>query len=269
MKTNEIKNILFKLNSFPKRRMGQNFLSDEETAKRIIKCLPDKIGGVLIEIGPGLGALTKYILEKYRKNIILVEKDKNISNYLSKTYSDIKIINNDFLKLEFDDLLKGDENWIVGNLPYNISKQILRKIIDNRMNIQGAVLTLQKEVASRLTALPRCKDYAAITVLFAFISSVKTQFDIEKEYFYPKPKVTSSVIKIDIDNDRAEKLFKDFDFFKKIVKICFMHRRKNLRNNLKRNFSSDLMNNIKIDLRKRAEELTLNEFIELSRILNV
>lgn len=268
MKRNEIKEILFKLNSFPKKRMGQNFLSDEETAKNIINCLPNRIDGALIEIGPGLGALTKYILEKYGKNVILVEKDKNMSNYLSKTYSDIKIINNDILKFEFDDFLTGDENWIVGNLPYNISKQILRKIIDNRKKIKGAVLTLQKEVASRLTALPRCKDYAAITVLFAFISSVALQFDIEKEHFYPKPKVTSSVIRIDIDNERAEKLFKDFEFFKKIVKLCFMHRRKNLHNNLKRNFSSELMKNIKIDLRKRAEELTINEFVELSKVLN-
>jgi len=267
MKRNEIKNILFKLRSFPKKKLGQNFLSDEETAKKIVNCLPYRIGGNLIEIGPGLGALTKYTSEKYRKNIILVEKDKNLSNYLSEVYSDIKLINNDFLNLEFNDLIKGNENWIIGNLPYNISKQILRKIIDNRKKIQGAVLTLQKEVTNRLTASPRCKDYAAITVLFSFISSVALQFDIDKEYFYPIPGVTSSVIRIDIDNDRAEKLFKDFNFFKKTVKLCFMHRRKNLRNNLKKNFSLDLIKKINIDLDKRAEELTLNEFIELSEVL--
>lgn len=253
----------------PKKFLGQNFLVDDNIARKIVSSLNIKPDDNVLEIGPGQGALSKHLV-KIGCNYIAVELDKGIYENLSETYGDkIKLIHKDFLKLDFEKEVKplmkgGSPLKIIGNIPYNITSEILFRIFETSDMISEAVLMMQKEVAHRLTAKPNTKDYGILAVQTQFYSSVKVLFNVPPTAFFPKPRVHSSIVKFILDR---EKTVVDENLFKKIVRTSFGQRRKVMSNSLKSFFEEENINisSVKFDFTRRPESVTVSEFIELTK----
>jgi 16S rRNA (adenine1518-N6/adenine1519-N6)-dimethyltransferase len=245
----------------PKKYLGQNFLVDDNISKKIVKQLEITKSDFVIEIGPGQGALTKH-LEGYCDNYIAVEIDKSISEALEEKYgSRIKIINDDFLKYDLNQFVKPIK--IIGNLPYNIASEILFKLFDYRDKIACAVLMVQKEFAQRLVAKPNTKEYGILSVQTNAFSQPKILFNVPPTVFFPKPKVESSVIKLEfkINYDILNK-----EIFKKLVRSSFGKRRKLIKNSLKDFFEEYKLSfrDYNFDFTKRAENINVEEYVKLS-----
>jgi len=244
------------LHLVPSKKMGQNFLFDENIAKKIVSSIKCDKNNPIVEIGPGLGILTQYLTITY-DNLFLIEKDTILSDYLKIKYPNVSICNGDFLKYDFSCF---NNFCIISNLPYSISKFAIRKITDLYPTVSKSVLMLQKEVVRRLTAKPKSKEYGAITVITSLFYEIRILFNVSKSVFYPIPKVDSSVILL----QRKGQLNLSSDDYKPFVKFiysCFNSRRKKLKNNIDFNICNDLYFKELID--KRAEELNLVEFIKL------
>lgn len=252
-------------NTRPKKSLGQNYLTDENICRNIVNAFEIEPGEHIVEIGPGKGALTRYILEK-TSNLTVIELDRNNCALLKEWFPGLKIINRDFLKLDLSELLenKVEKLRVIGNIPYNITSPIIFKLMDNRTIVKDAQLMIQEEVARRITADPNNKEYGIPSVLLNVFGSSKLLFKVSRNCFYPKPKVDSRIIYFDFSVSREDKVT-DIEFFRKLVKAAFGTRRKTLRNSL-RNIDADL-SKAEIDLGRRAESLTINEFIELSNRL--
>lgn len=257
----------------PKKFLGQNFLVDENIAKKIVSSLEINPGDIVIEIGPGQGVLTKYI-SALTENLIAVELDRSIHEKLSAEYSGkAKIIHKDFLKFD----LQKDLNEIlgvnvsgkmklkvIGNIPYNITTEILFKLFERADIMETAVLMMQKEVAKRLTAQPNTKDYGILAVQTQFSSSPKILFGVPPTAFFPKPNVESSIVKFGFSENKYR--VSDKQLFKSLVRNSFGQRRKTLKNSL-RNFcetNNISLDDIEFDFSRRAESLSIQEFTELS-----
>lgn len=252
-------------NTRPKKSLGQNYLTDENICRNIVNAFEIEPGEHIVEIGPGKGALTRYILEK-TSDLTVIELDRNNCALLKEWFPGLKIINSDFLKLDLSELLenKVEKLRVIGNIPYNITSPIIFKLMDNRTIVKDAQLMIQEEVARRITADPNNKEYGIPSVLLNVFGSSKLLFKVSRNCFYPKPKVDSRIIYFDFSVSREDKVT-DIEFFRKLVKAAFGTRRKTLRNSL-RNIDADL-SKAEIDLGRRAESLTINEFIELSNRL--
>ena len=215
-----------------KKSLGQNFLIDKNVLKKITNLtnIKDKI---ILEIGPGTGNLTSYILEKNPKKFIAIEKDNELAvNLKKKFHKHIKVINEDVLTVDETKLFEDEDKVTVfGNLPYNISSQILFKILEYRNKIGLVVIMLQKEVADRIISTNNSKKYGILSVLIQTFFKVRKIIEVDSKSFDPQPKVQSTVIKL-IRNDVIN-LGIEFSFFKKVVKSSFQRRRKMLRNALK------------------------------------
>ena len=246
--------------------MGQHFLIDPKIAEKIISKISfHKNCQNILEIGPGTGMLTKILLR--RKNIFLkaIEKDIESVHFLNYTlsHSHLEVIHGDFLRID-EKALFSTPYIIIGNFPYNISSQIFFRIYDQREHITEVVCTIQKEVAERLTSSVEGKKHGLLTIL------LKTFFDLHYEYtlspnvFFPIPKVYSAVITL--KRNERKKLDCNEDIFKHIIKAGFNHRRKTLRNALKSFALNRNISKIPI-LQKRAEQLSIIEFIELTHLL--
>ncbi len=249
----------------PKKSLGQNYLTDENICRNIVNTFEIEPGEHIVEIGPGKGALTRYILEK-TSNLTAIELDRNNCAILKELFPGLNIINRDFLKLDLSELLenKVEKLRVIGNIPYNITSPIIFKLMDNRTIVKDAQLMIQEEVARRITADPNNKEYGIPSVLLNVFGSSKLLFKVSRNCFYPKPKVDSRIIYFDFSVSQEEKV-NNIDFFRKLVKAAFGTRRKTLRNSLK-NIEADL-SKAEIDLGRRAESLSINEFIELSNRL--
>lgn len=249
-----------------KKSYGQHFLSDEAMAQRIVDLVRGYEGLLpMLEVGPGKGVLTKYLLD-HDQEFKAVEADWDMIAYLEEQYPEIgkHLIPADFLKLRLDDLFSSGEFILFGNFPYNISSQILFKMVQNRERIPFMVGMFQKEVAERVIAAPGSKVYGRISVMIQAYYSGKVVLQLGPKSFSPPPKVDSAVIilerKKELDIDCDEKLFKQ------VVSLGFSQRRKMLRNTLK----SLLTDNdfFKQDVfTKRPEQLSVEEFIELTKII--
>ncbi len=252
-------------NSRPKKSLGQNYLTDENICKNIVDSFDIQPGDRVIEIGPGKGAITKFILEK-TDNFTAVELDRNNCAILKQRFAGIDLINRDFLKLDMNELKTNpDEKLrIIGNIPYNITSPIIFKLVDNRTIIQDAQLMIQEEVARRITSEPGNKEYGIPSVLVNAFGSSKLLFKVSRNSFYPKPKVDSRIIYFDFTVSQEDKI-KDIEYFRKLVKASFGTRRKTLRNCLK-NIEADLSRS-ELDFSRRAESLSIEEFITLSNQL--
>lgn len=248
----------------PKKSLGQHFLVDENIAAKIVDSLSKK--DCVIEIGPGTGVLTKYLL-KQAADLKLIEIDSESVEFLEQTYNEshLEIIQADFLKLDIS-TIADQEFSIIGNFPYNISSQIFFKIIENRHLIPEVVGMIQKEVAERLAAPPGNKTYGILTVILGAFYDIKYLFTVGEKVFNPPPKIKSAVIKLtrkenfDLDCDEKK--------FMMVVKTGFNQRRKTLRNSLK---SITPENVIAADypiFTKRPEQLDVAEFIELTKIIS-
>tara|TARA_B110000438_G_C15745270_1_gene620421 strand:- start:553 stop:1332 length:780 start_codon:yes stop_codon:yes gene_type:complete len=247
----------------PKKYLGQHFLKDSNISKKIVEGLVSKKLNSIIEIGPGMGILTQHLINSKTKTYF-IEIDKESITYLNNVFPEIKdsIINEDFLKIDLAQFKA--PIGLIGNFPYNISSQILFKLIENREKIEELVGMFQFEVAKRICAPPGSKTYGILSVLVQAFYSAEFLFSLSPHHFNPPPKVNSGVIKLTKKNTQ----FLDCDekLFFKIVKTSFQQRRKTLRNSLK---SFNLPINIKEDaiFEKRPEALSVDDFILLTNMI--
>ncbi len=248
-----------------KKHLGQHFLKDEIIAEKIADTLTENGYKNVLEIGPGMGVLTKYLL---KKNVItsVIEIDRESIEYLKVHFLNLseRIINDDFLKIDISKLFQGEQVAIIGNFPYNISTQIVFKTIENRNLIPELCGMFQKEVAKRISEKPGTKVYGITSVLTQAFYDVEYLFTVPPSVFDPPPKVESGVIRLIRKEDYS--LPVDVDFFFKVVKTAFNQRRKTLRNSLK---SFQLSDKLREDVifAKRPEQLSVQQFIELTKTL--
>jgi 16S rRNA (adenine1518-N6/adenine1519-N6)-dimethyltransferase len=247
----------------PKKHLGQHFLKDENIAQRIADGLTNKKDHTIIEIGPGMGVLTKYLLD--RPGFISMDVDKESVDFLKANYPqhEDQFLLKDFLSTDFSSLDQPIQ--VIGNLPYNISSQIFFKVYDQRSKVKEMVCMIQKEVADRIVASEGSKVYGILSVLLQAFYDVDYLFTVKPGVFHPPPKVNSAVIRL--QRNGTEHLDCDEYLFKKVVKAGFGKRRKTLRNALK-----DLNLNLSVIspdvLDKRAEQLSVSSFISLTKLLS-
>jgi 16S rRNA (adenine1518-N6/adenine1519-N6)-dimethyltransferase len=242
-----------------KKSLGQHFLKDENICRKIIFALHQHPFRQLLEVGPGGGALTKYLLQAENIDFKAVELDDEKISYLLATYPSLqgKIIHHNFLEIEkpFD-----DKFTVVGNFPYNISSQILFKMLEWKDDVQCVVGMFQKEVAQRVVAKEGSKIYGVISVLVQAFFKTEYLFDVQEKSFQPPPKVKSAVIRLFPVNEKLE--MKNEKAFFLLVKTAFNQRRKILRNAVKDLFEKSVLTDILFD--KRAEQLTVKQFAALT-----
>jgi 16S rRNA (adenine1518-N6/adenine1519-N6)-dimethyltransferase len=248
----------------PKKHLGQHFLHDENIARKIVEFLPDDEVNIL-EIGPGTGILTKYLLRNKNFNSFFLEIDPESVRFLEKTYPEItgRLINADILDYNLD--LIPAPFTIIGNFPYNISTQILFRIIEYRNMVPEVIGMFQKEVAERVASPPGSKRYGILSVLLQAYYDIAYLFTVSENVFHPPPKVKSGVIRLRRNN--IEKLECDEDFFFKVVKTAFNQRRKTLRNALK-SLDVPLSGTTQALLDKRAEQLSVADFVSLTNTIS-
>jgi len=244
-----------------KKHLGQHFLTDKNIARKIVESLQSGKKKVL-EVGPGMGILSDFLLQQSDFETYLIDVDAESFEFLRQKYPQLgdKLINGDFLEMNFGDIFPGSFS-IIGNFPYNISSQILFKIIDNRQQVTEVVGMFQKEVAERCTAKPGSKEYGILSVLLQAYYQVEYLFTVKAGVFNPPPKVLSAVIRL--TRNGVTQLGCDESLFKKVVKAAFNQRRKTLRNALSVLVSKDKMPDTSL-LELRAERLSVNDFVELT-----
>ena len=246
-----------------KKHLGQHFLKDEQIAKNIVDTLLQSTDLPLIEIGPGTGVLTKYLIEK--EKFFAVDIDTESIEFLKKAYPKHldKILYGDFLKMSMDNLFS-EKFAIIGNFPYNISSQIMFKVLDLRDKVDIVVGMFQKEVAERMAEKPGSKTYGILSVLLQAYYDIDYLFTVEPGAFTPPPKVKSAVIRL--TRNKTEKLDCDEKLFKAIVKSTFNQRRKMVRNGVKSFIKDEAIMSHKF-FTMRPEQLSVAQFVELTQII--
>ncbi len=254
------------MNIKPLKRFGQNYLKDKNTIEKIINVFAPHENDSVVEIGPGQGALTQYLMHK-TKNYCAIEIDKRVIETLREKFPDVNFVNMDFLEIDFTALPCENPFRIIGNIPYNITAPILFKLIENRKYLSDALLMVQLEVAERIVAEPKTKQYGLLSVLLNYFADVKLEFKISPNVFFPKPKVRSAIISIRFREPEMKS--ENEKVFIPIVKAAFATRRKTLKNSLSNSIFKNCMKNIsQFDLSRRAEELSVAEFVELSNLID-
>ncbi|MGZ3865676.1 MAG: 16S rRNA (adenine(1518)-N(6)/adenine(1519)-N(6))-dimethyltransferase RsmA [Bacteroidia bacterium] len=245
-----------------KKHLGQHFLKDEEAAKRIVDALPSSSTNIL-EVGPGTGVLTKHLID--REHFLAFDVDTESIEYLKKNYPQYaaKIVEGDFLRQDLSKLFSGHFS-VIGNFPYNISSQIMFKVLDYKDQIDVVVGMFQKEVADRLAEGPGSKTYGILSVLLQAYYDIEYLFTVEPGAFNPPPKVRSAVIRLKRNN--VQQLDCDEKLFKSIVKMSFNQRRKMLRNSLKSFVKDETLFSHKY-FTDRPERLSVAEFVELTKMI--
>ena len=249
-----------------KKKFGQNFLKDAAIIHSIIQSINPLPNDLLIEIGPGLGALTKPLLEKTNR-LLAIELDRDIISWMENEYSkkNITIFNEDVLNFNFNQF--DQKIRIVGNLPYNISTPILFKCIDNILNIKDLHFMLQKEVVDRMIAIPSSPEYGRLSVMLQYYFAMEHLVDVPKESFEPEPKVESSFVRL-IPYEQYPFIANNIEQFARIVKEAFSQRRKTIRNTLKSFISENDFEKIGINPQLRAENLSVSDFVKISNYLD-
>ena len=248
---------------YPKKKFGQHFLNDLNIAQKIADTLQNYTGKNVLEIGPGMGILTQYLIPQVR-NLKLVEIDTESVDYLNQKYPEMQehILLEDFLKMNLSAVFQNQPFAIIGNFPYNISSQIIFKAVEYREYIPFFCGMFQKEVAQRICTKPGTKAYGILSVLCQTYFHTQYHFNVAPSVFSPPPKVDSGVLSL----KRREDLTIDFDekLFFRVVKTSFQQRRKTLRNSLKTlNISKLILEGSIFNL--RPEKLSATQFIELTK----
>ncbi|MDR3060704.1 MAG: 16S rRNA (adenine(1518)-N(6)/adenine(1519)-N(6))-dimethyltransferase RsmA [Dysgonamonadaceae bacterium] len=249
----------------PKKFLGQHFLKDLKIAERIAGTINDTQRVSVLEVGPGTGVLTQFLIKK-NIDLKVVELDRDSVSYLQEHFPELegRILSEDFLKMNLESLFPGDF-IVIGNYPYNISSQIFFKILDNKDRIPFCSGMIQKEVAERIASNPGKKAYGIISVLLQAWYDIEYLFTVDAHVFDPPPKVQSAVVSL------KRNLRKDFPcdekLFKTVVKTAFNQRRKTMRNSLKALLGKEceIFSDKVFD--KRPEQLSVEEFIELTRLV--
>ena len=277
----ETKFLMNKYNIQANKSLGQNFLIDENVITTAIEKSNINKDDLVIEIGPGLGTLTKYLLESAGR-VVCVELDKRMISILEERfflYKNLDIINADILKTDLNKIIKDvKEKYnlksakIVANLPYYITTPIIMQLLENKIDIESITVMIQKEVADRLAEIPGGKNTGAITYTVYYYGEAEKLLEVPNTSFIPEPSVTSEVIKINIRKEPAVKVNNEKEFFK-LIKIAFLQRRKTLLNSLTNNGVStkekllEILKDLKIDEKIRSEKLTIEQFANLSNYL--
>lgn len=250
-----------------KKHLGQHFLTDESIAQAIVDALKHTtLYKKVLEVGPGMGVLTKYLIKKETFESHIIDIDRESIAYLQKHYPVLenRIINGDFLKLDFETLFPGETFAVIGNFPYNISTEILFKILDHKNQVPEVVGMFQKEVAERIASKPRNKTYGITSVLLQAYYDIEYLFTVHENVFNPPPRVKSAVIRLTRNN--VQKLDCDEKLFKQVVKAGFNQRRKTLRNAIKAfQLKPEFVDNVY--MQKRAEELSVADFVALTNMV--
>ncbi len=244
----------------PKKRLGQNFLLDANIVEKIADAAALSEGDTVVEIGPGFGALTRAI-SKRLSSFTAVELDKALAAFIRAEFPTISLIEQDFLTVSLTLLAQKNKLKVLGNIPYAITSPILFKLIDERDAVDSAVLMVQDEVAKRLSAAPRTKEYGILAVQLQAVAKVEYLFRVSKHVFKPKPEVDSAVVRLMF---HSGDLGFDVARFRTVVRTAFQMRRKTLENNLKGRFHIDYS---VFNFKRRAEELSVAEFVQLSSLL--
>ena len=243
-----------------KKFLGQHFLKDLSVAQRIAETISE---GRVLEIGPGMGVLTQYLLKNPNLQTTAIEIDRESVAYLKEWYPELHLIEGDFLKLDLNVIYPDGEFCVIGNYPYNISSQIFFKVLDNKDRIPICSGMIQKEVAERIASKPGKKAYGILSVLLQAYYDIEYLFTVDEHVFNPPPKVKSAVIRMTRNNRQV--LGCDEALFKNIVKTAFNQRRKQMRNSLMGLVGKE--NPILNDpiFTKRPEQLSVEEFIALTK----
>ena len=275
----ETKFIMKKYNIRANKSLGQNFLISEQVVNEIVESSKIDKEDLVIEIGPGLGTLTKYLLEKAGK-VIGIELDKKMVEILQdrfKLYNNFELYQQDVLKIDLKHLIKKEkENTnikkvkIVANLPYYITTPIIMKLLEEKLDLESITVMIQKEVADRLIAIPGEKETGAITYAVYYYAIAEAILEVPKESFIPEPEVTSKVIKLNIRKEPPIEV-QDKELMFKIIKSAFMQRRKTLINALvngniieNKETAKKILNELKLNENIRGEVLSIEEFGRLS-----
>ncbi len=247
----------------PKKALGQHFLNDKGIAAKIVSSLKAENVHHVIEVGPGTGALTPFLLQEQRFDTRFVEVDTDAAAYLEAQFPEIKdkLVVADFLQYPLEQFFGHEPLAIIGNFPYNISTQIFFKILDHRSQVKEVVGMLQKEVAERIAAPPGSKTYGITSVLLQAFYDIEYLFTVHEHVFTPPPKVKSGVIRL--TRNHVEALTCNEISFIRVVKTAFNQRRKMLSNSLKSLLPSGHTENPM--LTRRPEQLSVQEFIELTQ----
>lgn len=242
-----------------KKHLGQHFLTDLNIAQKIVNSLPQDETAIL-EIGPGTGVITQYMINK--PNFTAYDIDTESIAFLKEKYPqhESKIHCQDFLEADLTPIAKKGNFYLIGNFPYNISTQIMFKVLEYRNDISCVVGMFQKEVAQRIAEKPGSKTYGILSVLLQAFYKIEYLFTVSEHVFNPPPKVKSAVIRL--TRNSISKLDCDEDLFFKVVKASFNQRRKTIRNSIKLLSGSTHVNSVYMD--KRAEQLSVAQFIELT-----
>ncbi len=246
-----------------KKHLGQHFLTDKNIAAKIVDSLkPAGRYNHVLEVGPGMGILSDFLLQKPEYEVSLIDIDEESYQYLQKKYPQLgsRLINADFLEMDFN-VVTDKPFAIIGNFPYNISSQILFKVLDNRQQVIEVVGMFQKEVAERCASKPGSKEYGILSVFLQAYYKVEYLFTVKAGVFNPPPKVLSAVIRL--TRNEAANLDCDEKLFWQIVKAGFNQRRKTLRNAISSLINKEKMTNDPI-LDLRAERLSVDDFVKLT-----
>ena len=251
----------------PRKRFGQNFLHDKQVINKLVTAIAPKSTDLMVEIGPGQGALTGPLLEKL-DTLHAVELDRDLVERLEQLPTGDKLVihSADALKFDFSQLADHRPMRIVGNLPYNISTPLLFHLLGYRELITDMYFMLQLEVVDRLAASPGNKTYGRLSVMAQYFCQVDKLFSVPRGAFYPPPKVTSAIVRLQprvlpVSTDNQS-------LFEQVVRLAFSQRRKTLRNNLKQLLQGPQLDQLDYDLGRRPEQLDVDEYVKLSNAIN-
>ncbi len=247
-----------------KKHLGQHFLNDESIARNTVEALLEKDRkSFVIEVGPGTGVLTQFLINEV-EGFLAMDVDQESVDYLKVKYPEKKdkIAFSDFLQADLQKVA-GEKFNVVGNFPYNISSQIMFKVLDNKNSVDYVVGMFQKEVAMRLAEKPGSKVYGILSVLLQAFYDIEYLFTVHENVFTPPPKVKSAVIRLTRNN--VQKLDCDEELFKKVVKTTFNQRRKTIRNSIRTLFNNNELRHPLLD--KRPEQLSVAQFVELTQFV--
>ena len=279
---NETKDILRKYGIVADKRLGQNFLIDENVVNEIVEKSNVSKDDLIIEIGPGLGTLTKYLANAAGK-VVCIELDRRMISILQDRFLDtdnVEILNEDILKVDLNEVIFKNASFknvkVIANLPYYITTPIIMKLLEENLPIKSITIMIQKEVADRITALPGGKDYGVLTLSVKYYAKATTILQVPAESFLPAPSVSSTVIRLDLYEESPYKV-KDPKVLFSIIKGGFAQRRKLFVNALESTLKFykvskeefiEILNKYGIDELRRAETLSLEEFINISNDIN-
>lgn len=262
---------------YAKKAYGQNFLIDDNVLEEIVSCTNITKQDLVIEIGPGLGNLTHYILSTGCK-VLAFEIDKDVIEILNKRFENcmdrLNIVNQDILDIDLTQYIRGYKKVkVIANLPYYITTPIIFKLFEYKDIIDEIIVMVQKEVADRILSKPKCKDYSVLTIMTNYLCDTSRVVDVPNTSFIPAPNVASSVIKLKINQDKVKEYgILDEDVFKNTVKAAFFARRKKMLNSitLSNMFQitklqlEEIFNRFNISLNARAEEISIEEYVLIS-----